>query len=510
MKANQTSHSGFFNPRIFLAFGLCSLSALLAMLSFAANPPSGIKRSAAFNPHGDPRPLKSNATMATASTGGPGWSVVASPNSGPTVFQNLIGVACASASECWAVGYGEDGSGAAQTRIERWDGTSWTIVTSAPNGNRSYLNGVTCASASDCWAVGYYLTRDAFGHDAYEQTLVEHWDGSSWGIVSSGNVFPNSQYTANRLNGVTCVSASDCWAVGWYQSSQQQTLILHWNGGAWGIVPSPNHDVGDNFLNSVTCASASDCWASGAYHDSANNGYTLIEHWDGTSWTVVTLPNSGSNPNYISVAACTSASDCWAVGESITGTNTSQTLIERWNGTSWSIVTSPNTSDPVNFLGSVFCESASNCWAFGSSGTGANASRLIEHWNGTSWTIVPSRNASIPQGTLFSPVTCGSAGQCWTVGISFTPDFVPQPIIEVYNPLGITSITRLANGHIFLQGSGVPSAPNNVEFSPDLSPGSFAAFPPITPDMTGAFQFEAPVPSSQQQGFLQISYIGYQ
>src|SRR5437660_1670166 len=83
---------------------------------------------------------------------------------------------------------------------------AWSIVAS-PNGAISNeLYGVTCASASDCWAVGDY-----FG-SVDRQTLTEHWNRTSWSIVAS----PDSGTLANKLYGVTCASASDCWAVGDY------------------------------------------------------------------------------------------------------------------------------------------------------------------------------------------------------------------------------------------------------------------------------------------------------
>src|SRR4029077_17306988 len=107
-----------------------------------------------------------------------------------------------------------------QTLIEQWDGTSWTIVSSPNTGSRSnpldnnLLEGVTCASASAFRAVGYYNTDTAASASL---TLVEHWDGTSWAIVSSPNTSAahNTFSGWNQLSGVTCVSASDCWAVGY-------------------------------------------------------------------------------------------------------------------------------------------------------------------------------------------------------------------------------------------------------------------------------------------------------
>lgn len=136
----------------------------------------------------------------------------------------------------------------------------------------------------------------------------------------------------------------------------------------WAIVPSPNTSATEgNTLNSVACASPSDCWAVGTYFTGTHNyGQTLIEHWDGNSWTIVPSPNATTtNSNVLSAVACASASECWAVGSYNNG-SAAQTLIERWNGTSWAIVPSPNNGTQSNALSGVTCSSASECWAVGS------------------------------------------------------------------------------------------------------------------------------------------------
>jgi hypothetical protein len=353
---------------------------------------------------------------------GTSWSIVPSPN--VTQYNALRGVTCASASECWAVGfydYYENGVGfISQTLIEHWDGTSWSIIAS-PNTSATQDNvlyGVTCTSASDCWAVG---------RGRYElQTLIEHWDGASWSIVTSPN--PNPNYF-NVLYGVTCASASECWAIGYYDNNnyRSQTLIEHWDGTSWSIVTSPNtSSTQDNILYGVTCASASECWAVGDYFDYTNTnavGPTLIEHWDGASWSIVTSPNVPETPqhNQLYGVTCSSASECWAVGST---QNNYQTLIERWDGASWSIVASPNTTRP-NSLSAVTCASASDCWAVGNyfSYGGDDIfvyQTLIEHWDGTTWSIVISPNASATEDSHLTGVTCASATQCWAIGYSDT------------------------------------------------------------------------------------------
>src|SRR5207245_1044296 len=86
-------------------------------------------------------------------------------------------------------------------------------------GTSSYLGGVACASASNCWAVGSYTNNSNVN-----QTLTEQWTGTAWSIVTS----PNTSITQNNyLNAVTCASASQCWAVGYYVNGSgiAQTLI---------------------------------------------------------------------------------------------------------------------------------------------------------------------------------------------------------------------------------------------------------------------------------------------
>src|SRR6476620_862344 len=325
MQKNTTSQSGIFNLRVLLAFTLCSVGALRAMRSLGATPPvetTRAKTSVPPDPANFPSTFGSNAnrlppgvplppgaqfsrnrqgdpSSSSPTAGFPGfagmpqigdWSIVSSPNPNTTQYNDLYGVTCVSASECWAVGNYTNESSIPRTLIERWDGTSWAIV-SSPNTNttdRNFLTGVTCASPSDCWAVGYYYNGSVI------QTLIERWDGTSWAIVSS----PNTSTTQpNYLYGVTCVSASDCWAVGTYYNGilPVQTLIERWEGTSWAIVSSPNTSAAeDNNLYGVTCVSASECWAVGNYYNESSIAQTLIERWEGTSWAIVSSPNTST------------------------------------------------------------------------------------------------------------------------------------------------------------------------------------------------------------------------
>jgi hypothetical protein len=111
-------------------------------------------------------------------------------------------------------------------------------------------------------------------------------------------------------------------------STSPQVLIEHWNGKSWKVVPSPNVETND-ILYGVTAISSSNVWAVG-YYITPTDPQTLIEHWNGTSWSIVSSPNVSSALNILyAVARVPNTNDVWAVGNAYVSVDTpSQTLIE--------------------------------------------------------------------------------------------------------------------------------------------------------------------------------------
>src|SRR5207302_1533327 len=98
---------------------------------------------------------------------------------------------------------------------------------------------------------------------------------------------------------IAVVSPADIWAVGYVEATNmRQTLVEHWNGIQWAIVPSPNVVADHNTLYGVTSISATDVWAVG-YHEDPNVGVSqvLTMHWDGIQWSIVSAPNVGQYSN---------------------------------------------------------------------------------------------------------------------------------------------------------------------------------------------------------------------
>src|SRR5439155_2541866 len=165
--------------------------------------------------------------------------------------------------------------------------------------NNNLLNAVGVVSANDVWAVGNYFSGTL-------HSLVEHWDGTAWSVDSSGSV------QGVELRGVGVVSANDVWAVGDYAGS---TLTMHWDGTAWSVVPSPNPGTILNGLKAVAVVSANDVWAVGDYFTADyETTKTLVEHWDGTAWSIVSSPSPSATTSTLNGVAAVSANDVWAVG----------------------------------------------------------------------------------------------------------------------------------------------------------------------------------------------------
>ena len=359
--------------------------------------------------------VAAGAAPASACGTGP-WRVVNSPNASSTGINSLLAVTAISANNVWAVGYPTERG----VLIEHWNGTRWDIIPGPSQGTTSDTRrGIAAVSAWDIWAVG---DRHNPGRNVY-QTLIEHWNGATWSIIASPNVGPNS----NTLYGVAAISKNNVWAVGSsydnVKTSASQTLIEHWNGSKWLVVSSPNANAGMNHssLSSVAALSAHNIWAVGNYLDGSNNTVlTLIEHWNGAQWTIVASPNQPyPSDNLLNSVAASSPRDVWAVGTRLDlAHNSYQTLTLHWDDVSWKIITSPNAAPADSFLNGVIVLSAHNAWAVGIYGTVRTdtALTLIEHWDGVSWWIVASPNVGMGNDILWAVARVPGAHQAWAVG----------------------------------------------------------------------------------------------
>ncbi len=398
---------------------------------------------------------------AGATVCGTSFVVVPSANNGASLNQ-LHAVAAVTSSDSWAAGTAFDGT-RLQTLIEHWDGNAWTISPSPTIGSDSnVLLGLAAPSSNDVWAAGYYLNASGVA-----QTLIEHWNGSAWTVSAS----PNSGLGANTLNAVAARAANDAWAVGTTTSANgvPQALIEHWNGSIWTVVSAPNGGPGPNTLQAISARAADDAWAVGNFANGTALAQTLILHWNGNAWAVSPSPNSGPGSNGLAGVSVLTASDSWAVGTAFDAGGIGTTLTEHWNGSAWTVVPSPNTGPSANTLNAVAAGSAADVWAVGTYNSSSNIYQsLVEHWDGSAWSIVSSPNAGAGYNHL-TGVARPNGNDLWAVGTYNNPAAVngtlitratglcPSPTPAGGTPTFVASATPTAVASITAT-AGVPSA----------------------------------------------------
>jgi hypothetical protein len=331
----------------------------------------------------------------------------------------------------------------------------WATVPAPPTGVNASLMSVTSTSDTNAWAVGSENGRAGTGVGA--KVLIDHWDGTSWSQVATP---PTPQSTAS-LAAVSASSATDAWAVGRDQLNRSnfQPLGLHWDGTAWSVSPSLATALSGQLGVGVADISPTDAYAIGGHLGSAHTG--LLAHWDGTSWTQVTVPQPPSNnlSSDFDAISADGPNDVWIVGTfnlEVTPTELQrETYSLHFNGSTWSIVPMPavSTSNVNNFfsLDAVQANSPTDVWAVGSQGVIDSSSTLIEHFNGTSWSIVPSPSPG-NFGSLSGVTTSNAANNVWAVGSDQVPGLTFQTLtlnwngtawVTVPSPNGSTGSTVL-------------------------------------------------------------------
>jgi hypothetical protein len=358
-------------------------------------------------------------------------------------------------------------------------GTGWSVQPSYSFGSQdNILAGVSAASATDAWAVGAYYP----GSSNILNTLAHHFDGTHWTAFP----LPNVGVEQNVLLAVSMPAPGSAWAVGFYESGkfQQQTLIEHFNGNVWSVVPSPSPGVLQNILYGVAAISDSDVWAVGAEQDANALWHTLTEHWNGAAWTVVNAVDAGVNGNQLYAVKALASNNVYAVGQQAGAGFPQQALIEHWNGTAWSVVSAPTDSASALPLG--VTATASSLTFVGEQETDtAPYTNYVAAGTPRGLSIQSTPNAGAGENDLFA-VTTAADGSTWAVGwdinttsgnhdplilqgVNGVWSLVPSPNLGTGFDSGFAAITAIPGGGMWavgVTGSGKSNYSTLIEFHP--------------------------------------------
>jgi len=284
-------------------------------------------------------------------------------------------------------------------------------------GFGTFLEGMAVLSDCDAWAVGT-MWQTALGNPTI--ALVLHWNGTSWETPT----VPVSLHVNTRLSAVAAISPTDVWAAGYLwnqQTNHWRSLVVHWDGTSWSIVPSPSPGTYLTWFTGLSAVASNDVWASG-YSDDGGRSQPLIVHWNGIRWKVV--PSPAGLTGWLTDVSATSPTNAWAVGATTTHARRApRTLIEHWDGRAWTVQPSPNPGTTNNILSAVVGISTTDAWAVGQFvKDGPYTTALIEHWDGVAWRAVHVRREGGANGTeVLEGVAAGASNDVWAVG-SVVPD----------------------------------------------------------------------------------------
>lgn len=245
-------------------------------------------------------------------------------------------------------------------------------------------------------------------------TACSSGDTSSRGVAAPGcwaeMTGPQMDARPVQMGGIVAFSERDIWAVGQQAGADGEkstTVTAHWNGTEWRVVPSPNGPdtpTSKNNLYAVSGSSASDVWAVGAYAQDGAHFKALAMHWDGSTWSIVPTPNPGALDNTFNDVSALAPDDVWAVGSYLASEHVdAHMMIMHWDGRAWSQVATPNAS--THNLLAVRAVSRNDVWAAGTQ---------VLHWSGRKWNIEDTPEAYT--GGYLDGIAVAGPDDVWVVG----------------------------------------------------------------------------------------------
>jgi hypothetical protein len=319
----------------------------------------------------------------------------------PQYGYRLTSVVGSSPLDVWAFGAHQHklqpGRGSMSGVILRFDGSRWATV---PHPRIGEIRAAASGGPDDVWAVG--------------GRRVLHWDGSSWQRT------PVPRVPGLEISSISASGPSDAWLVGSRHGARlpansigSHTLAMHWDGGRWSIVPTPNVDHRYNGLSSVLALSPSDVWTIGAAVRKR-----IGFHWTGSGWQSVPMPSiphhTSSGPSALGTDG---AGGIWAVGAT-NGPGYGDSLYFKWDGTRWVRVPSPHALTQTPGPSAVSGSDPDHIWAVGNP---CCDRYLLAHLVDGTWRNVrltlPARVRQF-EAELGGVVTV-SANDAWAVGYAY-------------------------------------------------------------------------------------------
>jgi hypothetical protein len=334
--------------------------------------------------------LAPGATLAAAQCAS--FAIVPTPNPGSD-GNSLVAVAAVGDGTAWAAGTQSDGGSTAL--ILHFDGSQWNEVPLPSEADGIFFTTACNTPEGDVWMIG---TRP---HTVY-QVEVFCLRGRNGAI----------ERTDSFLNGggpisISATAADDVWAVSvglW--PVDQGGYVQHFDGSDWSIMQLPAEFSYRNDPQAIYAAGPDDVWIAGLGGNSRAEYRGYLQHWDGSSWELVSTPFDGQELVFFESIDGSSGNGIWVAGH----LNYSEDLLMHYDGSSWTHHPGTPVDEPLK---QVVVAAPDNSWA---SPYSLMPGSPFFYWDGSSWS--PDSAPEVPGAVTVNWRALSQAGQCevWAVG----------------------------------------------------------------------------------------------
>lgn len=366
------------------------------------------------------------------------WQLVRSPAPGfltppsSPSYAEFSSVSVLSSHDVWFVGRNLGAADNNQPWAAHWNGHSVAASREVPlyPGAQSAYVSDPYRGSFDSGTDGWFLA-DTNQYPTFAPSVAfgYHWHDGQWATVPMA-VSPHPDSQGPRFTAIAAVSPDDAWAAGASYSTKAVfgttavgALIAHWDGTTWNTVPNPAANRPGAVLHALGVVSPSDIWAVGQQGNPNQITYSgsrpLIEHWDGSAWSVIPAPAAGK-PSFLYAVSGDSATDAWAVGYQTK--TTLGPLIEHWDGKTWNAVTLPPGLTNLNGLVGVYAAAPDDVWATEGGSEypfelAGPEHHVFLHWDGTAWSAVPGPGPrEYGFGYWYEAIGGTGPGNIWAAG----------------------------------------------------------------------------------------------
>lgn len=235
--------------------------------------------------------------------------------------------------------------------VARWDGASWSVLEAVLDGP---VHAMTVFDDGDGPVL--YVGGAFNAADELVVNRIARWDGLAWspvvdqGVVGLGSDGIDAVYAMDVLSDgaggePVLFVGGDFWTVGSINASG----VARWDGSAWSALAGPGQIGISGGVRALTVfddgsESGASLYVAGAFRHADGEPAERIARWDGSSWSALGSGLFGGEVYALRAYDGGAGPALYAGGLfSASGGQTMQS-IARWDGSSWSPVSSPGMS----------------------------------------------------------------------------------------------------------------------------------------------------------------------